>query len=68
MAYKYTKIKAGINESDTLKAEKAQAVTAAWELLCCKDQKTREMYRTKIIGANSTSEISSYLKEVRDLI
>jgi hypothetical protein len=68
MAYKYNKIKAGIDESDTLKAEKAQAVTAAWELLCCKDQKTREMYRTKIIGANSTSEISSYLKEVRDLI
>lgn len=68
MAFKYTKIKSGIDEKDSLKAEKAQAVTAAWDLLCGKDQKIKESYKAKIIGANSTSEISRYLKEVRDLI
>lgn len=61
-------IKLGINEKDTLKNEKAQAATAAWDLLCCHPKQVKEDYVNRITNAKNSGQISQILREVRDIM
>lgn len=61
---KYT----GAEVKESFKAEKKRAETAVSELLICQPKKVRDTFINKIHNANTSSEISRYLIEVRELI